>query len=319
MNVSMRLAFKSFLLAVLVAVAAGSAVAQVPSAKTAVPKSTLIDASALLDDIKTLSADDMEGRSPAQPSMQKARDYVAKRFRESGIQPIGASYEQEFSLASRDGKTTFKGINYVGLIKGKKFADKYIVVTAHYDHLGIRNGQIYNGADDNASGTSALFAIAKALQKDRPDHSIIIVAFDAEEMGLRGSKYFVEHLPVKKEEILLNINMDMVSRNEKGELYACGAFRYPQLKATLEKAQKEAKVKMPLGHDDPKQGRDDWTDQSDQGSFDKVGIPFVYFGVEDHPDYHKPTDDFERIMPEFYVHAVETVLMTLRLFDGNRP
>jgi Zn-dependent M28 family amino/carboxypeptidase len=306
---------KLLFLSCAIVIAACAVQAQTSSA--AIPKSSIIDAAALLNDVKTLSADAMEGRSPAQPSMQKARDYVTRRFRESGIQPIASSYEQEFPITSRDGKTTYKGVNYVGLIKGKKIADRYIVVTAHYDHVGVRNGVVYNGADDNASGTSALFAIAKALQKDPPEHSVIIVAFDAEEMGLRGSRYFVENLPVKKEDILLNINMDMVSRNDKGELYASGAFRYPMLRATLEKAQKQAKVKLILGHDDPKLGKDDWTDQSDQGSFNKVGIPFVYFGVEDHADYHKPTDDFERIMPEFYVHAVETVLQTVKLFDKD--
>lgn len=311
-----RVVATSFFIFISVFAASAALYGQSSAAKEAIPKSDLIDAAALLNDIRILSADAMEGRSASRPSMEKARDYVAKRFRESGIQPIGSSYEQEFQITRRDGQS-FKGINYVGIVKGKKFPEKYIIVTAHYDHVGIQRNEIYNGADDNASGTSALFAIGKALQKDRPDHSIIIVAFDAEEMGLRGSKYFIEHLPVKKEDILLNINMDMVSRNDKGELYAAGAFRYPKLRSTLEKAQKRAAVKMILGHDDPKLGHDDWTDQSDQGSFNQVGIPFVYFGVEDHADYHKATDDFERIMPEFYVHAVETVLQTVRLFDKD--
>jgi hypothetical protein len=283
---------------------------------TKAPTSKLIDASALLNDVKVLSADDMEGRSATLPSMQKARDFVAKRFRESGLQPVGTSFEQEFTITPRNG-SPFKGVNFVGQIKGKKFPEKYIIVTAHYDHDGIKNGQIYNGADDNASGTSALFAIAKALSKDKPDHTIMFVAFDAEELGLRGSRYFVENLPVKKESVLLNINMDMISRNEKGELYAAGAFSYPKLRPSLEKAQKKAGVKLLLGHDDPKLGQGDWTSQSDQGSFHRVGIPFVYFGVEDHADYHKPTDDFERIMPDFYVKAVETVLTALTRIDRS--
>jgi hypothetical protein len=115
--------------------------------------------------------------------------------------------------------------------------------------------------------------------------------------------------------VLLDVNMDMVSRNVKGELYASGAFSYPELRPILEEAQKAAKVKLMLGHDDPKLGEDDWTNQSDQGPFNAAKIPFVYFGVEDHPDYHKPTDDFANIMPEFYVRAVETILNTVRLLD----
>lgn len=286
----------------------------------AAPKSTLIDAAALLDDIRILSNDDMEGRSASNPvTMQKVREYVGKRFRESGIQAIDPTFEQEFKITQRGKTDTLKGVNFVGFIKGTKNPDQYIVITAHYDHLGMRNGVIYNGADDNASGTSALFALAKVFKKEKPRNSIIFVAFDGEESGLQGSKYFVANLPVKKESILLNINMDMISRNEKGELWAAGAFANPQLKPVLEAAQKEAKVKLMIGHDDPKLGRDDWTDQSDQGPFHTAKIPFVYFGVEDHPDYHKPTDDFVRIMPEFYVHAVETVLITARLFDKALP
>lgn len=275
------------------------------------PKSKLFDATQLLRDVQILSADDMEGRSADRPAMQKARDYVEKRFMESGLQPS----TQEFEIKQRGKTETLKGVNFIGQIKGKRTPDKYIIVTAHYDHVGVRNGEIYNGADDNASGTSALFAIASYFKKHQPEHSLIFVAFDAEEKGLVGSRYFVANLPVKKGSILLNINMDMISRNDKGELYATGTFHYPQLKPALEAVQKKAGVKLLLGHDDPKLGRDDWTNQSDQGSFHREKIPFIYFGVEDHNDYHRPTDDFAKIQPEFYVRAVETIIEAIRAFD----
>ena len=257
----------------------------------------------------------MEGRSPAQPSITKAREYVKRRFKESGLEPLEADFDQPFEIKRRGGTGTISGVNYVGLIKGSRLPEKYIVITAHYDHVGIRDGKIYNGADDNASGTSALFALASYFNKNRPDHSLIFVAFDAEEMGLQGARHFVGNLPVPKESILLNVNMDMLSRNDKGELYAAGAFHHPQLRPALEKAQKKAKVKLLLGHDDPKLGRDDWTSQSDHGAFHAAKIPFIYFGVEDHPDYHRPTDDFANIQPEFYVAAVETVIGAVREFD----
>ncbi|MFN2500772.1 MAG: M28 family peptidase [Pyrinomonadaceae bacterium] len=281
------------------------------------PKSSVIDPARLLTDIETLSADDMAGRSPTQPAMQKARDYVARRFRESDLTPFGDSFAQEFTFQNRARTETFTGVNYIGFIKGKKFADKYIIITAHYDHVGIQNNQIFNGADDDASGTAALFAFAKAFKKDRPDHSLIFVAFDAEEQGLRGSRHFVANLPVPKETVLLNVNMDMISRNVKNVLYASGGFHYAHVVPPLNQAQKKAKVKLLLGHDDPKLGKDDWTNQSDHGSFHAAKIPFVYFGVEDHPDYHKPTDDFANIMPEFYVRAVETIFTAIKLFDKN--
>ena len=281
------------------------------------PVSKLFDAAALLEDLKTLSADDMEGRSADRPAMQKARSYVEKRFAASGIQPFGQSFRQDFGIKRRGSDEPLPGVNFVGQIKGTKYPDKYIVVTAHYDHVGIVKGAIYNGADDNASGTAALFAIASYFRKHPPEHSIVFVAFDAEEKGLQGSRHFVANLPVKKDSILLNINMDMVSRNDKGELYAAGAFSYPQLRPVLESVQKNAPVKLMLGHDDPKLGHDDWTDQSDQGSFHREKIPFIYFGVEDHKDYHKPTDDYVNIQPEFYVRAVETIVETIRKFDDR--
>ncbi|HLA95932.1 MAG TPA: M20/M25/M40 family metallo-hydrolase [Pyrinomonadaceae bacterium] len=281
------------------------------------PESKLFDAAQLLRDVEILSADDMEGRSADRPAMQKARDYVEKRFKESGVQTFGSSFRQEFDITQRGKTETLKGVNFVGLIKGKKSADKYIVITAHYDHLGIHNGEIYNGADDNASGTAALFAMAKYFSEHQPDHSLIFVAFDAEEKGLLGARHFVANLPVKKESVVLNINMDMISRNDKGELYATGSFSYPQLKPLLEAVKKKAAIKLMIGHDDPKLGKDDWTTQSDHAAFHLEKIPFIYFGVEDHKDYHKPTDDFANIQPEFYIKAVETVIEAVRIIDKS--
>ncbi|HEX8638356.1 MAG TPA: M20/M25/M40 family metallo-hydrolase, partial [Pyrinomonadaceae bacterium] len=189
--------------------------------------------------------------------------------------------------------------------------------TAHYDHVGIQKGEIYNGADDDASGTAALFALAEYFNKNKPAHTIIFAAFDGEESGLRGSRAFVAAPPVKKEQIALNVNMDMVSRNDKNELYASGTYHYPAFKPMLEQVAKKAKIKLLLGHDRPEQGPNDWTNQSDHGSFHAAKIPFVYFGVEDHKDYHKPTDDFVNINQEFYVRAVETILEAVKSFDKN--
>lgn len=310
--------YKYWLALVLLGVAASAQVGIAKrSAGSAGPDSKVFDADQLLRDIQTLSADDMEGRSADRPAMQKARDYVEKRFRESGLEPIGKSYRQEFGIKRRGSTEVLPGVNFVGQIMGRKKADKYLVVTAHYDHVGIENGEIYNGADDNASGTAALFTIASYFTKNRPEHSLIFVAFDAEERGLQGSRHFVANLPVAKSSVLLNVNMDMISRNDRGELYAAGTFHYPQLKPVLESVQKKAGVKLMLGHDDPKLGRDDWTNQSDHASFHREKIPFIYFGVEDHKDYHRPTDDFANIQPEFYVRAVETIIDAVRQVDGR--
>lgn len=288
--------------------------ATVKTVITAAPTSKIINAAQLLRDIQTLSADDMEGRGISTSGGAKARQYVAKRFKEVGITAFKNNYLQPFEFANRAGEK-FNGANVVGYIEGTKFKDKYIVVSGHYDHVGIQKGEIYNGADDDASGTSALFAIAEYFKKNKPQHSIVFAAFDGEESGLRGAKAFVAAPPVAKESLLLNINMDMVSRNDKNELYAAGTYHYPNLKPTLEAVAKTSKIKLLIGHDSPELKRDDWTNQSDHGAFHAAKIPFIYFGVEDHPDYHKPTDDFANIQTEFYVRAVETILEAVKSFD----
>jgi len=282
------------------------------------PNSRIINANQLLRDVEALSADDMQGRGIGTPGGAKARDYVIARFKEAGLKSFGTSYLQPFDFTARSGEKV-NGVNVTGYIAGKNNPEKYIVVTAHYDHVGINNGEIYNGADDDASGTAALFALANYFKEKRPSHSIIFVAFDGEESGLRGSRKFVAEPPVKKESIVLNINMDMVAHNDKNELYAAGAFHYPTLKPMLETIAKNAKVKLLLGHDRPELKSDDWTNQSDHFAFHQAKIPFIYFGVEDHKDYHKPTDDFVNINQEFYVRAVETILEAVKIFDKNLP
>jgi len=258
----------------------------------------------------------MEGRSPRLPSIRKSRDFIELRFQESGIVPIGSTYRQEFTIKNKVAPQPYLGVNFVGRIIGRK-SDRHIVVTAHYDHVGIKDGAIYNGADDNASGTAALFAIASYFKSHQPEHTIIFVALDAEELGLLGSRHFVANLPVKKESIALNVNMDMISRSDKGELYAAGTFHYTKLRSPLKAVQKKARVKLLLGHDDPKLGSGDWTFQSDHAAFHGEKIPFIYFGVEDHKDYHKPTDDFENINPPFYVGAVETIIGFITIVDKS--
>lgn len=290
---------------------------QTATAKKSAPESEIINAAQLLRDDEILSADDMEGRGIGTIGGIKARNYVADRFKSSGVTAFGNSYFQPFGFTNRAG-IKISGANVVGLIEGTKYKDKYIVVSAHYDHLGTRSGTIYNGADDDASGTAALFAIAEYFSKNKPDHSLIFAAFDGEESGLRGSQAFVAAPPVKRESIVLNLNMDMIAHNDINELYATGTYAYPSLKPALEQVAKTAKVKLLFGHEGPNVSRqDDWTDQSDQGSFNKAKIPFVYFGVEDHKDYHKPTDDFVNINQEFYVHAVETILEAVKTFDKS--
>ena len=269
-----------------------------------------VDPAPLLGDVAVLAADSMEGRRAGSPGGAMARAYLESRIRALGLQPDS----QPFTFEGRD-SATVQGVNLVVRIPGTSPAARAIVVTAHYDHVGVRNGEVYNGADDNASGTAALLAIAAAL-RDRPlRHTAILVWLDAEEMGLRGARAFLDSPPLPVDSIALNVNLDMVSRSDAGELHVAGTHHYPALLPVIERVAARAPVTLIPGHDRPGTGRDDWTMQSDHGVFHQASIPFLYFGVEDHPDYHRPTDDFGNIDSDFFVAAVETVLLALREVD----
>lgn len=286
------------------------------------PHSRHFDAGQLRRDVETLASDAMGGRKAGTPDGAKARDYVVRRFKQTGLEAFANSYLQPFIFTYPGESDAQHGANVVGFIKGKatKTPARYLVVTAHYDHLGADKRGVFNGADDNASGTAALFALATYFARHRPAHSIIFVAFDAEEGSGAGARKFVSEPPVDRQAIILNVNLDMISRNERNELYASGTYHYPFLKSYLERVARNAPVKLLLGHDRPDAPpAENWTTQSDHVAFHRAKIPFIYFGVEDHKDYHKPTDDFENINPTFYVHAVETILDALKSFDSNLP
>ena len=274
------------------------------------------DAKKLSQELRELSSGVMDGRKTGTEGNRKARVYIIDHLKQLGIERFVPGYEQPFSLSQAGSLSQGTGgVNILGVIPGKK--KETIVISAHYDHLGNRDGKVFYGADDNASGTAALLAIAEHFKKNAPEHRIIIAFFDAEEMGLRGSDYFVNSLDLQKENIVLNINMDMVARGDKNELYACGTFQYPHLKAPVEGIQKQEGITLLFGHDNPETKRDDWTHQSDQGNFHTKKIPFLYFGVEDHPDYHKATDTFDKVNLDFYAKSVETILRAAKALDKS--
>ena len=268
----------------------------------------------LLKDVEILSSDEYEGRKSGTKGSELSRAYLTKRLKEIGIDALPSlnGYEQNFNIKTRNSVT--KGVNLISYIQGK--SDDVIVISAHYDHIGIINNEVYNGADDNASGVAALLSFAKYFKDNKPNNTLIFALFDAEEIGLQGAKAFVANPPVALEKIKLNINMDMISHNDKAELYAVGTFKNPQLKSYLTTT--NPNVKLMLGHDDPKLGHDDWTNQSDQGAFNAKNIPFIYFGVEDHKDYHKATDEFKNINQTFYINAVSVIREVIVNIDKQR-
>ena len=291
-----------------------------------------VDASSLLGDVRTLASSAMEGRAVGTPGGKRARDYLLGRFREIGLAPVaGNSFEQAFTFVPGRGIRFWRsqfwatphpvsGVNLVGTIRGSVEPDKYLLVTAHYDHLGIRNGKLYPGADDNASGVGAMLAAAAWFKAHPPRHSLLFVAFDGEERGLRGARAFVEQPPVPLSSMLLDINYDMLSRSPAGEIFLTGLYANPQLRAVVDPVRVTAVPTILYGHDFPRPfwNTDDWTEQSDQGAFSDRHIPFVYLGVEDHPDYHQPTDTFERLDQKFYVAVSNASVDLVRAFDAAK-
>ena len=284
------------------------------------PLTTLgADSAVILEDLRYLSSDELQGRAPGSDGSALARARLESRFAEVGLAPPGADYRMPFTWIRRNETEERTGINVVGLAEGSERPGSFIVISGHYDHVGVRNGEVYNGADDNASGAVGVTALARALRGYPLRHSVVFVNFDAEESGLRGARAFVADPPVPLDSIAINVNLDMVARTG-GVLWAGGAYHTPALRAVLEDVARRAPLDYRLGHDAPGAPEgDDWTYQSDQGAFHDAGIPFVYLGVEDHPDYHHPTDDFERVDPGEYMNALRSALLTVLALDRVLP
>lgn len=270
------------------------------------------DEKAILKHVKSLSSDAFEGRRTGTKGAIKAKKYIINQFHTLKVEPLGKSFEQPFSFLKK--QKVYNAVNILGLIEGSEFPKKYVVISAHYDHEGVKYGKIYNGADDNASGIGALFAFAEYFKKYPPKHSVILAAFDAEELGLQGSKYYVNHSIVSSKDIVVNLNMDMISRSDKEELYVVGTSENKKLKTLITNSKYSCEIKLVKGHDGY-DGLDNWTYASDHANFHKKGIPFLYFGVEDHKDYHEPTDEYENIQPEFYIEAVKTIISVFGKID----
>ena len=290
---------------------------------TDVPAATIASTPAippqLIEDLRILSADDMEGRDTGAPGGERARAYIVARLEAMGVAapPMGRLQPFVAEGRVREGSRRFQGVNILGLIPGRRATDRYIVVTAHYDHVGLSEGHVYNGADDNASGVATMLELAARLKASPPDHSVIFVALDGEERGLLGAKHFVEAPPVPLTSIGLNINYDMTARAETdGKLWVTGTYQHPRLRPIIEGLAPVGPVTLAFGKDTPQDtGADNWVNASDHAVFHRAGLPFLYFGVDYHPDYHRPSDDFERVTPAVFAASTELAIKAFRRLD----
>lgn len=211
--------------------------------------------------------------------------------------------------------------NIIGFLEGsdRTLRDEVIVLGAHYDHLGMGGSNsmyrgapaIHNGADDNASGTSALLELAQRLAalRDSLKRSYLFIAFSAEEMGTLGSKYFMEHPTVDSARLITMFNFDMVGRLRDGNLVIHGTGTSPHFESYLKDANAPYNLNLSL--------LKDGNGPSDFAEFYRKNIPVIAFFTDVHEDYHKPSDDAERINVEGEEQITRMALDVIRRLDGD--
>jgi hypothetical protein len=272
--------------------------------------------------VEYLASDDLRGRSGVWG--QASARYIEDHFRKLKLQPLfDGEYLQVIPGPTRDdGQKTVYGQNVGAWLPGSdpKLRGEFVVVSAHYDHLGIREGKIFHGADDNASGTSMVLEVARkfASLEKRPARSMVFLAFDLEEKMLWGSRWFASHAPWEIEQIKLFITADMIGRS-LGDLpistaFVMGSEHGSTLADTLDE------IGEPAGLNIARMGIDLIGTRSDYGPFRDRKIPFLFFSTGEHPDYHKPTDTPEKINYE-QVAAVSSLVfrVTRSVADSETP
>nr|WP_320039188.1 M20/M25/M40 family metallo-hydrolase [uncultured Bacteroides sp.] len=285
--------------------------------------------------INFLASDELEGREAGSRGGRVAGEYIVSMLRMMNVSPLGDSYYQPFEAChnqvAQKGKWQVhpdsiaqlkKGVykhlllnNILAKIEGKR-TDEYVIVGAHYDHLGIdptlAGDCIYNGADDNASGVSAVLQLAKAFlaSGQQPERTIIFAFWDGEEKGLLGSSYFVQNCSFINS-IKGYLNYDMIGRNSNEAKPQLVDYFYTEANSAfgewLKNDIKKYKLKLePIYHswDKPVGG-------SDNGSFAKAGIPIIWYHTNANPDYHQPSDDASRINWEKVVEITKASFLNL--------
>ncbi|MCH8537025.1 MAG: M28 family peptidase, partial [Alkalimonas sp.] len=271
----------------------------------------------LLADIQQLASAEMQGRETGTEGAALARAYLKTRFKQLGLKPWQDRFAIPFDYRQRG--RLHQGVNLVARLPACDESSGTIVITAHYDHLGMRGRRVFYGANDNASGVAAMLAVAAKLQakvQPCPKHHYVFVATDAEENGLHGSRTFVENPPIALEQILLNINLDMLARSTpEGHLFITGARRSPELRRWLQQHRGRLRLHF-LDHRGPRQRGSlireyDWPNSSDHAHFYRQGIPYLFFGGMPFPEYHSEKDRWELIDHDVLEQVFSVIWQTI--------
>jgi len=259
-----------------------------------------------------VASDEMEGRETGSKGQKKAGVYMIEQYKKNGVSfPKGAAdYYQHVPasfLNARRNENLPDSENIWAYIEGSEKPNEVLVISAHYDHVGIKNGEIYNGADDDGSGTVALIEMAKAFAKAKkdghgPKRSILFLHVTGEEHGLHGSRYYSENPLFPIANTIADINIDMIGRRDvehaktNNYVYVIGADRLSSDLHNIVVAQNEkyTNVDLDFKFNDPKDPNH-FYERSDHYNFAKHGIPSVFFFNGVHEDYHQKGDEPEKI------------------------
>ena len=269
--------------------------------------------------INFLASDELQGREAGFHGSRVTSEYIVSLLQWMGVSPLADSYFQPFDAYRKERqkkgrlevhpdsiaklkqevhqKLTMR--NVLGMIPGKN-TKEYVIVGAHFDHLGIDpvldGDQIYNGADDNASGVSAVLQIARAFlaSGQQPERNVIVAFWDGEEKGLLGSKYFVQTCPFLSQ-IKGYLNFDMIGRNNKPQQPKQVVYFYTAAHPGFGDWLKEDIRKYGLQLEPDYRAWENPIGGSDNGSFAKAGIPIIWYHTDGHPDYHQPSDHADRL------------------------
>ncbi|XQW86905.1 M20/M25/M40 family metallo-hydrolase [Thalassotalea piscium] len=282
---------------------------------------TNFDDQYLLNDLKVLSSEQFMGRKTGTEGSLLSQQFLISQLKILDVPAFQGKYDHTFEI-SRKG---VKGHNIIAYIPGSENTNKVIVLSAHYDHLGQSSYQgTFNGADDNASGTVALLSFAKNLVKQPLKHNVIMLFTDAEELNLVGAKAFLKDLGGLRENILLNINLDMLAGSyQQSRLFTMDRLLTkvmdPEYINGLKRLQ-HAFTPSILSNFNRTKGKNinkriSWIKASDHGAFYKYQIPFIYFGVGTHRNYHTVKDNYENANKTLFVKNVQNIYKQLVYID----
>lgn len=243
------------------------------------------------DILTTLASDGFEGRKTGTPGIQKAREYIIKHLKEWGAKSLA----KDGSFTLPWGSCANIGVVHEGHDPALK--NEYVIVGSHYDHIGVGRGgggdNINNGADDNGSGSTTNMLICKAILKSGIKHKrgIIQLWFSGEEQGLNGSRAYTQNPAIPNNQCVAMLNCDMLGRNPEKPASLFGVGSSPQFKAVVDKAIQI----VPGANVNAVMGKGAYFHRSDQANFWNAGIPVMFLFCGEHADYHKPSDQVEKI------------------------